>query len=644
MSTPREKSKVRVRNFFGRIFSPGTSSEKDRGDSSDDSKPSSSLDISQPYNTVHRIHVGYDGQKFSGLPDTWMDSLLRDISEADQKKNPNAVVTALRFYAASMKEKEKAKFMTTTSVYNASDEDSDDVVIQLNGHVTGHNALVPVSSSVNGTLCSSGSKSTGLSLSSTEESMMDRTVPSPAPSFNNVQDHCAEINSVLDKHDGEHALEQPTLPPPIHPRTPRRDAPPPPPPPPQRLKGAIAEATTQGCSVPQKIPPKVPPKPAHLKSSSACTSPPPIVSLASSDTNSVGHSLSNGSVASNASSEVENRSHSDKENGAVTIEPEKPKTVLEQETVRVRSQPKEKMTDGQVLEELKQIVNQGDPLSKYEIKLQIGLGASGTVYVAHRKDTNEVVAVKRMAFKTQPKKEMLLTEIKVMKQFRHPNVVNYIESYLVDADDLWVVMDYLEGGNLTDVVVKTELDEGQIAAVLKECVKALHFLHSHSIVHRDIKSDNVLLGMDGQVKLTDMGFCAQIQPGSKRDTVVGTPYWMSPEILNKKRYNYKVDIWSLGIMALEMIDGEPPYLHETPLKAIYLIAQNGKPEIKRRDQLSSDFLNFLDRCLVVEPEERADTEELLRHPFLARAKPLSSLIPYIKAVKELKEKEKLSHK
>ncbi|VDL66882.1 unnamed protein product [Nippostrongylus brasiliensis] len=88
-----------------------------------------------------------------------------------------------------------------------------------------------------------------------------------------------------------------------------------------------------------------------------------------------------------------------------------------------------------------------------------------------------------MAFKTQPKKEMLLTEIKVMKQFRHPNVVNYIESFLVDADDLWVVMDYLEGGNLTDVVVKTELDEGQIAAVLKECVKALHFLHRFALTY-----------------------------------------------------------------------------------------------------------------------------------------------------------------
>lgn len=103
-----------------------------------------------------------------------------------------------------------------------------------------------------------------------------------------------------------------------------------------------------------------------------------------------------------------------------------------------------------------------------------------------------------------------------MQMYNHPNLVNYIDSYLVDEDDLWVVMDYLEGGNLTDVVVKTELDEGQIASVLKECLKALGFLHLHSIIHRDIKSDNVLLGMDGSVKLTDFGFCAQIQPGSKR--------------------------------------------------------------------------------------------------------------------------------
>jgi len=232
---------------------------------------------------------------------------------------------------------------------------------------------------------------------------------------------------------------------------------------------------------------------------------------------------------------------------------------------------------------------------------------------------------------------MLLTEIKVMQSYKHRNLVNYIESYLVDADDLWVVMDYLEGGQLTDVVVQTELDEGQIAAVLRECLEALHFLHERNIIHRDIKSDNVLLGINGEVKLTDFGFCAQMQPGSKRATMVGTPYWMSPEIVQRTKYNYKVDIWSLGILALEMIDGEPPYLNLAPLKAIYMIAQQGKPEVKKRDQLSADFNDFLDRCLCVSPDDRADTNELLAHAFIARARPLSSLVAYIRAVKELKK-------
>ncbi|CAP23784.1 Protein CBR-MAX-2 [Caenorhabditis briggsae] len=372
--------------------------------------------------------------------------------------------------------------------------------------------------------------------------------------------------------------------------------------------------------------------------SSGCSSP-----LHHSSARSVGNSLSNGSVVSTTSSDgdvqLSNKENSNDKsvgdkNGNTTNKAAAEPAVSEEPPVRVRASHREKLSDTEVLDQLREIVNPCNPLGKYEMKKQIGVGASGTVFVAHVAGSSDVVAVKRMAFKTQPKKEMLLTEIKVMKQYRHPNLVNYIESYLVDADDLWVVMDYLEGGNLTDVVVKTELDEGQIAAVLQECLKALHFLHRHSIVHRDIKSDNVLLGMNGEVKLTDMGFCAQIQPGSKRDTVVGTPYWMSPEILNKKQYNYKVDIWSLGIMALEMIDGEPPYLRETPLKAIYLIAQNGKPEIKQRDRLSSEFNNFLDRCLVVDPDNRADTTELLAHPFLKKAKPLSSLVPYIRAVRE----------
>ncbi|KAK0398174.1 hypothetical protein QR680_002459 [Steinernema hermaphroditum] len=295
-----------------------------------------------------------------------------------------------------------------------------------------------------------------------------------------------------------------------------------------------------------------------------------------------------------------------------------------------------KSSDREVLEALRTVVTPGNPYEKYRLIHRVGVGASGTVYAAKCRHTGRTVAVKRIAFKSQHKKDMLVTEIKVMKQFRHHALVNFIEAFLVDENDLWVVMDYLEGGNLTDVVVKTILDEGQIAAVLKECLLALNFLHCHGIIHRDIKSDNVLLGMDGSVKLTDFGFCAEIEHGANRATMVGTPYWMAPEIANKRRYNYKVDIWSLGIMALEMVDGEPPYLQETPIKAIHLIAQIGKPEVKRRSQMSPEFVHFLDRCLCVRPDLRADTEELLAHPFIAQARPLTHLIPYIKAVKQFK--------
>ncbi|KAJ2260866.1 Protein kinase [Coemansia sp. RSA 376] len=289
------------------------------------------------------------------------------------------------------------------------------------------------------------------------------------------------------------------------------------------------------------------------------------------------------------------------------------------------------MTESQIMSKMRTIVSREDPKILYSKVKKIGQGASGNVYMAKSIRTGDLVAIKQMDLAKQPRKELLVNEILVMKESSHPNIVNYIESFLLNSSDLWVVMEYMEGGALTDVIDNNKLSEAQIATVCREVCRGLSHLHMQDIIHRDIKSDNVLLGEDGQVKITDFGFCAKLsEQRSKRATMVGTPYWMAPEVVKQKPYGSKVDVWSLGIMVIEMIESEPPYLDEEPLKALYLIATNGTPALKHPETLSRELKGFLAECLCVDVQSRATMEELLSQEFLVKkAQTINILTPLL---------------
>eukprot|EP01119_Soliformovum_irregulare_P015600 TRINITY_DN4412_c0_g1_i1.p1 TRINITY_DN4412_c0_g1~~TRINITY_DN4412_c0_g1_i1.p1 ORF type:complete len:258 (-),score=85.22 TRINITY_DN4412_c0_g1_i1:123-896(-) len=226
---------------------------------------------------------------------------------------------------------------------------------------------------------------------------------------------------------------------------------------------------------------------------------------------------------------------------------------------------------------------------------------------------------------TKKNKKYITNEIKNQGAVSdHPNMVQFKDCYFADGL-LWVVLELMNGGNLTAITdlyaaqTPLVLKESHIAYATVEILKGLSYLHSLHRIHRDIKTDNILLTMDGKIKLADFGFAIQLtSEQTRRKTVIGTPYWMAPEIILKDEYGIAVDIWSLGIMIMEMAEGEPPYIRLPQGKALFLISTQGAPALKKKTW-SEEFKHFLGEMLVMDPKGRTTSIELLQHPFLRQA-------------------------
>ncbi|XP_048611652.1 serine/threonine-protein kinase 3/4 isoform X2 [Brassica napus] len=268
-------------------------------------------------------------------------------------------------------------------------------------------------------------------------------------------------------------------------------------------------------------------------------------------------------------------------------------------------------------------ITREDPTTKYEFLNELGKGSYGSVYKARDLKTSEIVAVKVISLtEGEEGYEEIRGEIEMLQQCNHPNVVRYLGSYQGE-DYLWIVMEYCGGGSVVDVMNVTEeaLEEYQIAYICREALKGLAYLHSIFKVHRDIKGGNILLTEQGEVKLGDFGVAAQLtRTMSKRNTFIGTPHWMAPEVIQENRYDGKVDVWALGVSAIEMAEGLPPRSAVHPMRVLFMISIEPAPMLEDKEKWSLVFHDFVAKCLTKEPRLRPTADEMLKHKFIQRCK------------------------
>lgn len=282
-----------------------------------------------------------------------------------------------------------------------------------------------------------------------------------------------------------------------------------------------------------------------------------------------------------------------------------------------------------------------NPEDFWELVSEIGDGAFGKVYKAQNRETGKLAAAKVCELKGEDELEDFLVEIDILSECKHPNIVELIEAFFYEGK-LWMLIEFCGGGAVDSIMVDLEkaLTEPQIRYLCREICRGLEFLHKCKVIHRDLKAGNVLLTLDGGVKIADFGVSAKNKSTlQKRDSFIGTPYWMAPEVVlcetfRDNPYDYKADIWSLGITLIEFAQTEPPNHEMNPVRVLLKIQKSDPPSLEQPSKWSKDFRDFISQCLTKDPQQRPDSTALLNHSFINGSidnKPLRELISEYRA-------------